>query len=126
MHIEPTADQLRALAQADPDHPVVMLNLLRFRPGGGADSYRRYGESVVPILTAIGARVVWQGTAEQVVIGDPDGDLWHQVLLVEYPSPQAFLDMVRSADYQAVAHLRSEGLADSRLVACRSASPPAG
>ena len=51
--IDPTADQVRALRDAGPDGPVVMLNLLKFReranypvgslhpPCSGAEAYLR-------------------------------------------------------------------------------------
>ncbi len=40
---------------------------------------------------------------------------WDVVLLVEYPSRQAFLDMVGSAEYQEIAHLRTEALRKGEL-----------
>ena len=36
-------------------------------------------------------------------------------ILVEYPTRQAFLDMVGSAEYQAIGHLRTEALARGEL-----------
>lgn len=122
MHIEPTREQLERL-MAGGDGPVVMLNLLRFSPDGGRESYARYGEGVLPILARIGARVVWQGRADSVVIGDDDVDGWDTVLLVEYPSRQAFLGMVTSPEYQEIAAHRGAALADSRLVACTPQVP---
>lgn len=116
--IEPDGRQIKALADSDEAGPVTMLNLLRFRPDGGEESYRRYGEGVLPILGEIGARVLWQGRADSVVIGDDAGDGWDSVVLVQYPSRRAFLEMVASPAYQAIAHHRSEALTDSRLVAC--------
>jgi uncharacterized protein (DUF1330 family) len=119
MFIDPTGDQLRELAAGDPDEPIVMLNLLRFAGDEGAASYYEgYGAAVQPILERIGAHVDWQGDVGSVVIGDPDADRWDAVLLVSYPSRSAFLDMIRSPDYQEIAKLRAAGLADSRLIAC--------
>ena len=46
------------------------------------------------------------------VSGDED---WDESLVVEYPSTAAFIDMQRDKGYQAVAPLRTEALADSRL-----------
>lgn len=117
-HIEPDRDQISELAHSGKTEPVVMLNLLRFKPDGGAESYRHYGEGVLPILDRIGAKVLWQGSADSVVIGDADGDRWDTVVLVQYPSRQVFLDMVASEEYQAIAGRRSQGLSDSRLIAC--------
>ena len=36
-------------------------------------------------------------------------------LLVEYPTRQAFLDLIASADYQAIGHLRTEALEHGEL-----------
>jgi uncharacterized protein (DUF1330 family) len=37
------------------------------------------------------------------------------VVLVEYPSRQAFLDMTGSPEYQAIGHLRTEALVKGEL-----------
>lgn len=102
-----------------------MLNLLKFADrangdaGGkesGQDSYKRYGERVRSMLEQTGARVLWQGRADSVVIGG-DADDWDAVILVEYPSRKAFIEMTWSAQYREVSKDRSAGLADSRLIA---------
>lgn len=116
-YIEPESGQIGQLARSGEAGPVVMLNLLKFEPDGGAESYRHYGEGVMPILASIGARLLWQGAPTSVVIGDDEADRWDAVVLVEYPSRQAFLDMVSSPEYQAIAGRRSQALVDSRLIA---------
>ena len=121
MYIEPTQQQIADLASSSQTGPVVMINLLRFVADGAA-AYAHYGEGVLPCLTKVGARVLWQGRPDSVVIGE-DADLWDAVVLVEYPSRQAFIEMVSSADYQAIAGRRREALADSRLIACTQLSP---
>ena len=117
MYIEPTREQIEELASSPEPGPVVMINLLRFRPDGGAAAYAHYGEGVMPCLERAGARVLWQGRPETVVIGE-SADLWDAVVLVEYPSRSAFLEMVSSAEYQAIAGRRTDALSDSRLIAC--------
>ena len=118
MHIHPTRAQLERLGAAEADGPVVMLNLLRYLPDGGAERYATYAREVQPFLTAVGGRVVWQGSADGVVIGDDDADAWDAVLLVEYPSREAFLRMATDEGYLEVSKHRTAALADSRLVAC--------
>jgi uncharacterized protein (DUF1330 family) len=117
MYIQPSQQQIEELASSAQTGPVVMINLLRYRPDGGAAAYNHYVEGVLPCLARAGARAVWQGSPESVVIGD-GADLWDAVVLVEYPSRQAFLDMIASAEYQAIAGRRTEALMDSRLIAC--------
>lgn len=99
-------------ARAGDEAPVVMLNLLRFKPDGGQERYREYGEGVAPLLEKVGGRVVFVGQPAQAVIGE---DPWDLVALVEYPTRQAFLEMIGSDEYQAIAHLRTEALIRGEL-----------
>jgi uncharacterized protein (DUF1330 family) len=92
--------------------PVTMLNLLAFKPDGGRERYLEYGAAVLPLLERAGGRVVLQGDAAPAVIG---GDSWDLVLLVEYPTRRAFVEMISSPEYQAIAHLRTEALARGEL-----------
>jgi uncharacterized protein (DUF1330 family) len=98
--------------RAGEDAPVVMLNLLAFKPEGGRERYEEYGEAVAPLLERAGARVVFIGNPASVLLGDASWDL---VLLVEYPTRQAFLDMIGSPEYQAIGHLRTEALSKGEL-----------
>jgi uncharacterized protein (DUF1330 family) len=91
---------------------VVMLNLLRFRPDGGQERYAEYGAAVAPLLERVGGRIVFAGAPAAPLLGD---DSWDLVALVEYPSRQAFLDMISSPDYTAIGHLRAEALARGEL-----------
>jgi len=99
-------------ARADEDGPVVMLNLLAFRPDGGKERYAEYGDAVAPLLEKAGGRIVFLGDPVTALIG---GDSWDMVVLVEYPSRQAFLGMIGSDEYKAIGHLRTEALAKGEL-----------
>ena len=110
--INPTPEQMQVFMSAPLEGPVLMVNLLRFKAEGGREAYLEYGKRVQPHLARVGARLVFHASAKATVIGD---DSWDEVLIVEYPSRQAFLDMVRDADYQAAAEHRTRALADSRL-----------
>jgi uncharacterized protein (DUF1330 family) len=92
--------------------PVTMLNLLAFRPDGGRERYLEYGEAVTPLLEKAGGRLLFQGAASPALLGEGSWDL---VLLVEYPTRRAFLEMIQSPEYQAIAHLRTEALAKGEL-----------
>lgn len=92
--------------------PVVMLNLLRFLPDGGRERYEEYGTAVAPLLEKVGAKVSFLGEAAAPLLGDAPWDL---VLLVEYPTRQAFLDLVGSEEYSEIADLRIEALAEAEL-----------
>jgi uncharacterized protein (DUF1330 family) len=126
MPIGPTKEQIQALVKSELDTPVVMLNLLKFadRASGdgesgevsGRESYARYGERMRELLERTGARVLFQGRADSVVIGG-DADDWDAVILVEYPSRAAFLEMTSSSSYKEVSKDRGAALLDSRLIA---------
>lgn len=99
-------------ARSGESSPLVMLNLLAFRPEGGRERYEEYGEAVAPLLEKAGGRIVFLGDPAQALLGDGSWDL---VVLVEYPTRQAFLDMIASAEYQAIGHLRTEALVKGEL-----------
>lgn len=105
----PALDELRRRAA---DGPVTMLNLLDFKPGGGAERYAEYGEAVAPLLERAGARVLHAGGGSGALIGP---SAWDLVVVVSYPTRQAFLDMVTSPEYLEIAHLRTEALERSEL-----------
>jgi uncharacterized protein (DUF1330 family) len=99
-------------ARTEEASPVVMLNLLRFKPDGGRERYGEYGAAVAPLLEKAGARVAFAGDPATVLLGERS---WDMVLLVEYPTRQAFLEMIGSEEYQAIAHLRTEALERGEL-----------
>jgi uncharacterized protein (DUF1330 family) len=104
---------LDTLLDGDPGGPVVMLNLLRFRPDG-RESYRRYAEALAPLNARYGLKVEYLGEGGAALVAE-EGQAWDMVVLVRYPDRKAFADMIRDPEYQAVAHLRSEALVESVL-----------
>src|SRR5271155_2909094 len=122
--IMPTLEAMQKMAQAPETGKVVMLNLLKFKPGTGAASYNEYGRHVAKILEKIGARVLFAGQVAQSVIGI-DGD-WDAIAIVEYPSRKVFLEMGMSAEYQAIHHFRDEGLERTELYGINPMPTPEG
>ena len=90
--LEPTPEQFAALAARPADAPVVMINLLQFRADVGRESYLRYAKEVAPHLQRVGGTVRYAGAAPGVVIGDGEKPWWDAIIVVEYPSPAAFLE----------------------------------
>lgn len=115
--LEPTAGQFAALAARPADAPVVMVNLLKFKTPGGVESYQRYGREVAPHLQRVGATLRYAGTAPAFVIGDGERPWWDAILIVEYPTPQAFIDMVSTPEYAKVHEHRAAGLDRGDLIA---------
>lgn len=115
--IQPTPDQAAALATLPADQPVTMVNLLRFHADGGEERYARYGREVAPHLERVGARVVYGGSAPKQVIGDDVTPWWDAILIVEYPTPLAFVEMVTSEEYAPVHEHRAAALVRGELIA---------
>ncbi|MDA4109031.1 DUF1330 domain-containing protein [Mycolicibacterium holsaticum] len=114
--LEPTAEQFAALAARPADEPVVMINLLQFN-NGGRDSYLRYAQEVGPHLQRVGGAVRYAGSAPGQVIGEGATPWWDAIVVVEYPSPAAFLDMVSNDEYRKIHEHRTAALQRGDLIA---------
>lgn len=108
---------IQYVASLPADAPVVMINLLRFHEGDGLQHYETYAREVQPHLDRVGGVVRYAGNNPHNVIGDGDRPWWDAILVVEYPSPQAFLAMVSDPDYQKVHEHRAAALQQGDLVA---------
>jgi uncharacterized protein (DUF1330 family) len=115
--VEPTPEQIQALAARPADEPVVMINLLEFRADGGRQSYLRYMHEVTPHLQRVGGTVRYAGQSPAVVIGVGEKPWWDAIIVVEYPSPAAFLDMVTNEEYLKLHEHRAGGLDRGDLIA---------
>jgi uncharacterized protein (DUF1330 family) len=127
--IHPLPEQLQAFfADAANDGAIVMINLLKFReeavydeganeePCSGREAYQRYSALAFPQVTAVNGTLLWLGKVEASLIAPVD-EAWDEALLVQYPSKQAFLQMISSPEYQKISTHRTAALADSRLIA---------
>ena len=104
--------------------PIHMLKLAKLRdraeyPDGrqatGAEAYAAYGKGSEAVFKRLGGRIMWRGRMEQMVIGPKEKDC-DLCFISEYPSPQAFAEMLKDPVYrEAMAH-RQAGVADSRLI----------
>jgi uncharacterized protein (DUF1330 family) len=115
MPVDPTGQDLKRFLEEDAGGEVVMLNLLRFREGGEA-SYAEYSRAIVPFLEEIGGSVVYSGRCSTALVA-PDAHDWDAILVVRYPSRQAFSAMVANPEYQRITHLRTAALEEAVLQA---------
>lgn len=115
--VEATREQIEALSARPADAPVVMVNLLKFKQDGGLESYLRYAREVAPHLERVGAQVRYAGAAPTVVIGEGATPEWDAILIVEYPSPAAFISMVTTEEYGRVHTHRAAALDQGELIA---------
>jgi len=116
----------------DREGPIHMLNLVKLRDkaeyedgreASGKEAYAAYGEESAPVFARLGGKIVWRGAQEMVVIG-PSDEHWDLCFIAEYPSPQAFVEMLGDPDYRKAMPHRQAAVADSRLI--RMAPIPLG
>lgn len=107
--------------------PVVMLNFLRFRERAqydppreetlsGQAAYYRYGKVAFDTLHRLGARALFVGRYQQVLIGndgDPGRGLWHEFAMVRYPGRASFKLMTELVRYRRAMPDRQAGLAEN-------------
>ena len=114
MAVDPRGVDLAAFLAADPDSPVVMLNLLRFVEGG-RDSYREYSRAFRDTFAPrYGVEVIYAGDGDSALVAE-EGQQWDAVLLARYPNRRAFSQMVADPEYQQITHLRSRALVEAVL-----------
>lgn len=115
MAIDPTGRDLKAFRDEDDGTPFVMLNLLRFRPDGGEESYDRYLRALSDgIFERHNGEVLHVGKGDVALVAE-DGQAWDAVLVVRFPNRTSFSDMIRDPEYQAVAELRTQALTEAVL-----------
>ena len=114
------------MASLPDDTPIVMLNLLRFRQTArykegeasysGREAYQKYSEVAFGKVQGVGDEMVWKGRALAGVIA-PQEEQWDSVLLVRYPSKQAFMSMLADPEYREATKHRTAALEEARLIA---------
>ena len=129
--VDPERAQFEAFKILDRDHPIEMLNLVKFRAKAdypadhpmadtgltGAQAYRNYGAETAPILVRLGASILWRGSYQSTLIGPAD-ETWDEVFIARYPSAHAFLEMVTDPIYRAAVIHRQAAVETSRLIRC--------
>jgi uncharacterized protein (DUF1330 family) len=108
--VDPTGHDLKRFLAEDDGNPITMLNLLRFKPEGGRESYNAYAGAIVPFLERVGGTVLYFGETATPLVAPESDTPWDAVLLVRYPSRVAFSAMVADPEYQQITHLRTAAL----------------
>jgi uncharacterized protein (DUF1330 family) len=112
--VEHNREQFEALARSANQEPFVMLNLLKFKTQGGRESYFRYIAGSGPFVEAVGGKVLYFGKANELLNG---AETWDIVMLVQYPSRKAFLEMANNPDYLKIHELRENAVERAVLYA---------
>jgi uncharacterized protein (DUF1330 family) len=139
-HIDPDRQAWELFKSLPKDQPIHMLNLVKVKPKAeyppdhpdhgkdisGLEAYRAYGRTTAPIFAGVGGRQVWAGKPQVMVTGPQDAEQWDIAFVAEYPSAQAFIDMVRDPAYREFVKHRTAGVADSRLLRLSPVTPGLG
>lgn len=133
MHfVNPTREQFKTIAALPDGQPVCMLNFFRFRAFAnyegttksdvkavlsGRSTYEQYSTEAEFAFKRAGGKQVWIGQPLAMLIG-PDDERWDLVFIAQYPAIKAFVELVKSPEYQSATQHRSAALEDSRLIVC--------
>lgn len=133
-HIDPSKERFGAFKDLPRDESIHMLNLVRLKPEAtytdgrkatGREAYAAYGRDSGPVFRRLGGRIVWTGRPDLMLIG-PEAEHWDIAFIAEYPSGQAFIDMIRDPVYREAVKHRQAAVADSRLVRMKPGAPGEG
>lgn len=133
-HIDPDKEQFAIFKDLPRQGVIHMLNLVRLREraayvdgrdASGLEAYRAYGRDSAAVFQRVGGRQFWIGRFEQTLIG-PRDERWDIVFIAEYPSADAFIEMLRDPQYREAVHHRQAAVLDSRLIRLRPGKPGAG
>ena len=127
--VDPDRAQFEAFKDLPRDHPIEMLNLVRFRDTAaypdhhplagkgltGAEAYANYGRDSAPVLKKVGGAILWRGGFQTTLIG-PAEEVWDACFIAHYPDAGAFLAMVTDADYRRAVVHRQAAVLTSRLI----------
>ncbi|WNG37730.1 DUF1330 domain-containing protein [Archangium violaceum] len=117
-----TPADLERFLREDDGAPVVMLNLLRFRPDGGRERYFEYLQLAGPLVARYGAEILYAGDGMTPLAAEP-GQAWDTIALVRYPSRRAFADMLADPEYAVADPVRRSALSEAVLQPTRSVLP---
>lgn len=117
----PNEEQMAGFLEGDIDTPIKMVNLLKFKDKAdykdgrqtslsGKEAYQIYADEVQGHLEKVGGKSIFLGEVERLMLGEVE-ELWDWVVIAEYPSRKAMLEMVMDSEYQKSEEHRSAGLA---------------
>ena len=132
-YINPERDVYAQFKDLPRDQPIHMLNLVRLKPvadygdgrsATGAEAYRAYARESGPVFERLGGRQIWIAGPELMLTG-PQSEAWDIAFIAEYPTGQAFIDMLRDPDYREAVKHRTAAVEDSRLLRLKPGAPGA-
>ena len=118
--ILPNEEQLKGFTDEPEKGPIKMLNLVKLKDKAqyqdgresdisGLEAYMIYGKEVVEHLEKVGAKLIFSGVVDRLMIGEAD-DMWDLVAIAEYPNRKAMLEMIMDPDYFETAKHREAAI----------------
>ena len=98
---------VEVLAKSASEGPVAMLNLVKYR---NREAYGEYGKLTGKLVAEHGGRMLWAGTVAEVALDEGGDTDWDFAAIILYPSRQAFIDLVTSAQYLDANEVRRRGI----------------
>ena len=134
-HVELTDQTIESMRDRDPDEPVAMINLLKFRDvadpnlglekTSGRDCYfGHYIAGVPPIANRLetGHSPLYLNDVNSCFFAST-GEDWDYLLVPQYRSRRSFIEMITDSHYQELLKYRSGALVNSRLIECVNEKP---
>lgn len=94
--LTPTVEEIEALRHTIAPGPVVIVNLLKFKPEGGRAAYARYMQEASRCAYP-GVEIIHAGAAARDMGGGED---WDYVIIARYPDYHSFAAAVSDPIYQ--------------------------
>lgn len=125
-HIGFGGESFDAFRKVPRDGPIHMLNLVKLRDQAvyddgreatGMEAYKAYSKESAPVFQGNGGRIIWSGKMEHMLIG-PSDEQWHLCFVAEYPSVEAFVEMIKDPVYREAMTHRQAAVKTSRLIRC--------
>ena len=113
-------DQFIELLKNPNDQSFVMLNLLKFKKDGGRKSYVRYMKEATRFVEGVGGKLLLFSRPKELLNGT---ETWDLLMLVQYPSRKAFIEMPGNPEYLKIHAFREEALERAVLYATDEISP---
>ena len=122
-----TDQVMQAFLDQEIEGPVVMVHLLKFKPRAeyadgretgltGAEAYGVYRREMVERVTSAGGRLMSSSVVRHLVLGEVE-ELWDEVMAVEFPSKESFVEIISSPEMAESGTHRRAGLAGQLLIA---------
>jgi hypothetical protein len=106
--INPDKEALENLSRQKDDDPMIMLNLLRFKPRGDASIYSLYGKEAEPQVKKTGSFIFYYGKVI-MDLGLGFDESWDGIVMPIYKRRHSFLELQANPLYQLAIPYRVAG-----------------